>query len=300
MARLLQFCVISCIITGLIYPGVSPLTRYTNRTGDGCPVKTSGFRYGKGEILIKKTAAIAALLSLVLGFFMGSVCPQELLPWGTERSEVGVEPAKSAMILTEPLPVVSQEEPAADQSVQKPSVSARKEDNFNPKENFPLLNTACSVLRVIQERDYKELSTYVDGEQGLTLTTFSTVDREIDLTFTAAQVAGFAKDTAKYNWGVVPGSGEALTMTPEEYFSAYVFNVDYTQANRIGVDKINISGNALENVTQAYPGCRFVEFTFPGAVTEGQGQNWCSLKLVFAPGQTKWCLVGLIHSQWTA
>lgn len=231
---------------------------------------------------------------------MGSMCPPELLPWRAEGSGTGEEPAKPAAVLNDPLPVVSQEEPAADQSVQKPSVSAQTEESFNPKENFPLLNTACSVLRVIQSRDYKALSAYVDGTQGLTLTTFSTVDREIDLTFTAAQVAGFAKDTTKYNWGVIPGSGEVLTMTAEEYFSAYMFNVDYTQATQIGVDKINISGNALENVTQAYPGCRFVEFTFPGAGAEKQGQNWCSLKLIFTPSQTQWRLVGLIHSQWTA
>lgn len=230
---------------------------------------------------------------------MGSVCPPELLPWIAEGAEAGGEP-NSAVAFAEPLPALSQEEPASDQSVQKPSVSAQKEESFNPKENFPLLNTACSVLRDIQERDYKTLSTYVDGTLGLTLTTFSTVNREIDLTFTAAQVAGFAKDTTKYNWGVNPGSSEVLSMTAEEYFSTYIFNVDYTQATQIGVDKINISGNALENVAEAYPGCRFVEFTFPGAVTESQGQNWCSLKLVFAPGQTKWCLVGLIHSQWTA
>ncbi len=256
----------------------------------------------KGEILIKKTAAIAALLALVLGFALGSVCPFELLRRGTEQAETEADPAKSAAAFTTQIPTVSQiqVEPAENQTVQKPSASAQKEESFNPKDNFPLLNTACSVLRDIQDRDYKALASYVDGTQGLTLTAFSTVDREIDLTFTGTQVAGFAKDSTKYNWGVAPGSGQVLNMTAEEYFSGYIFNVDYTQATQIGVDKINISGNALENVSEAYPGCRFVEFAFPGTGGANQTQNWYALKLVFSPGQTKWQLVGMIHSQWTA
>lgn len=227
---------------------------------------------------------------------LGSVCPQELLPWGVEQPGADLEAAKSAVIVTSDLPNASQEGTSGEKSTQKNEPAAA----LNSKENFPLLNTACSVLRAIQARDYKALSSYVDREQGLTFTTFSTVDREIDLTFTADQVAHFAKDTVKYSWGIVPGSGSILSMTPEEYFSAYMFNVDYTQASQIGVDKINITGNALENVTEAYSGCRFVEFTFRGADPGKQVQDWYALKLVFVPGQTQWRLVGLIHSQWTA
>lgn len=215
------------------------------------------------------------------------------MPWGVEEIP---QPGG-----TKPAAVYAQ--PSVDESVAEikagtEQVQEKKEavSKFNPKENFPLLNTACSVMRVIQNRDYKALSGYVDPIQGLTFTTFSTVDRAIDLTFTRSQVSGFSKDATRYNWGVIPGSGELLNMTAEEYFSAYVFNVDYTQATRIGVDKLNITGNALENVSEAYPNCRFVEFTYPGS---GQGQDWCSLKLVFSHDQSVWMLVGIIHGQWT-
>jgi hypothetical protein len=235
------------------------------------------------------------MLALILGFLMGNAIPQEQMPWGTEdRPQINA--ANSAVVFaavsTQPEEISKAPEVGEEPIKEKKDIIA----NFNPKENFPLLNTACSVLRVIQNRDYETLSGYVDPNQGLTFTTFSTVDRETDLTFTKAQVAGFAKDTEKYNWGVVPGSGDLLTMTAEEYFSGYVFHVDYTQATRIGIDKVNITGNALENVSEAYPDCRFVEFTYPGS---GQGQDWSSLKLVFSHDQSMWMLVGIIHGQWT-
>ena len=224
---------------------------------------------------------------------MGTVIPREKLFWEKEKF-----PQPNASTSAAITAVSSVEEVQADVSAgEKQSQSVQEiVSSFNPKENFPLLNTACSVLRVIQNRDYKALAGYVDPVQGLTFTTFSTVDRGIDLTFTRSQVSGFAKDTSEYTWGVVPGSDEVLNMTPEEYFNSYVFNVDYTQATRIGVDRLNITGNALENVADAYPNCRFVEFTYPGS---GQGQDWCSLKLVFSHDQSMWMLVGIIHGQWT-
>lgn len=255
---------------------------------------------GKEEILIRKTVAIAGLLALVFGFILGSLIPARLLPWSVEQYDNEETKVNKNAVLSEPDPMADQSVPAVQSGTATAGASGEQSKNFHPRENFPLLNTACAVLREIQERDYKALAGYVDAEQGLTFTTFSTVNREIDLTFTADQVAQFSKDDTKYSWGIVPGNGQRLNMTPSEYFSTYMFNVDYTQAAQIGVDKVNISGNALENVTQAYPGCRFVEFTYPGTTTGSQAQDWCALKLVFTPGQSQWRLVGLIHSQWTA
>ena len=136
-------------------------------------------------------------------------------------------------------------------------------------------------------------------EEGVTFTPYSTVDRDSDLRFTAAQVRQFSTDQTVYTWGVSDGLGSLIELTPAEYFSTYVFNTDYTQAPEIGVDRILQSGNALENLTEAYPGCRFVEFHFPGLDPANAGLDWCSLKLVFSPSDSCWQLVGIIHSQWT-
>ena len=153
--------------------------------------------------------------------------------------------------------------------------------------------------RQIQERDYDTLAAFVHPEEGVTFTPYSTVDRDSDLRFTAAQVRQFSTDQTVYTWGVSDGLGSLIELTPAEYFSTYVFNTDYTQAPEIGVDRILQSGNALENLTEAYPGCRFVEFHFPGLDPANAGLDWCSLKLVFSPSDSCWQLVGIIHSQWT-
>ena len=90
-------------------------------------------------------------------------------------------------------------------------------------------------------------------------------------------------------------------MTLPEYLGAYVFDADYTQAPIIGVDHVIASGNSLENVEDAYPEDRFVEFYFPGQDPASGGLDWSALKLVFSDpehaGDHR--LVGVIHSEWT-
>ena len=96
------------------------------------------------------------------------------------------------------------------------------------------------------------------------------------------------------------GSGSPIRCTSKDYFARYVFNTDYTEAPQVGIDTVLISGNALENVADAYPNGRFVEYHFPGIDPALEGFDWCSLKLVFEIWNNDWYLVGIIHGEWTS
>ena len=214
---------------------------------------------------IKRVAIITGFLALFLGFFVGTLCPAQYLPW--KERETAMTPSVVNSIIV-----------SAGSASASGSSSANTLPAFNSSDNFPLLSSACAVVRAIQERDYDTLAAFVHPEEGVTFTPYSTVDRDSDLRFTAAQVRQFSTDQTVYTWGVSDGLGSLIELTPAEYFSTYVFNTDYTQA---------------------YPGCRFVEFHFPGLDPANAGLDWCSLKLVFSPSDSCWQLVGIIHSQWT-
>ena len=92
---------------------------------------------------------------------------------------------------------------------------------------------------------------------------------------------------------------EPIQRTIAQFLEEFIFSVDYTQATSVGVDEIVMSGNSLENLKEAYPDCRFVDLCYPSLDPAYEGLDWCSLKIVFAPTQSGWYLVGLIHSQWT-
>lgn len=170
---------------------------------------------------------------------------------------------------------------------------------LDTSDNDILLERAESALELLKAEDYTGLSALIHPEKGITLTPFSTVSAECDRTLSSQEVSVLAEDEETYVWGVMDGSGMPIRSTCDAYFDRFVFNADYTQAPEVGVDTVLMSGNALENVADAYPQARFVDYNFPGIDPEKKGYDWCSLKLVFEPWQNNWYLVGLIHSEWT-
>ena len=171
----------------------------------------------------------------------------------------------------------------------------------DPDSNAPLLEAGSTVLSALKAGDIQTLATLVDTELGVPLTPDATVDPHSDLTFLPDQLSQAGANGTRYVWGYTQGKGDPITMTLPEYLDAYVFNIDYTQAPIIGVDSILSSGNSLENVQDAYPESRFLEYYFPGQDPEMGGLDWCALKLVFRdPDRTGgYRLIGIIHSEWT-
>ena len=127
---------------------------------------------------------------------------------------------------------------------------------------------------------------------------YSTVS-DCDRVLLPQQVSSLESDEEIYTWGLEDGIGEPIRLTGTEYFDRYVYNADYASAPEQGVDEVLMQGNALENVLTAYPDDHFVEYHFPGLDESREGFDWCSLKVVLAPCEGDWYLVGLIHSEWT-
>ena len=149
-------------------------------------------------------------------------------------------------------------------------------DTCDPTDNAPLLEAGDTVLEALKRGDIQVLAALIDTERGVTFTPYSTVDPRSDLTFLPDQFTEAGINGTRY-----------------------VYNAEYTRAPVIGVDHVFSSGNSLENVAEAYPDARFLEYYFPGVDPSNNGFDWCALKLVFLPRDEGYRLVGIIHSEWT-
>jgi len=234
---------------------------------------------------LKRFLIFPCILSLAIGLLVGVLLPIDLL----EDDAPPLLPANFSQ--ANPLPG----QPAASSS----SAAPADPEPLDTADNFSLLNTACAVNRAIQQQDWAGLASYVHPDLGVTFTPYSTVDPDTDLDFTAGQLKALAQDETVYTWGFEDGRGDPIQMTMAQYFERYVYDRDYTQAPQIGVDRIITGGNALENLADAYPDCRFVDFCFPSADPVNNGTDWTSLKLVFRSGESRWYLVGIVHGEWT-
>lgn len=162
-----------------------------------------------------------------------------------------------------------------------------------------LLHAAAGVADALQAQDYETLARYVHPTRGVTFTPYSTVDLQQDQNFSPQQIRSLEQDTTTYTWGYEDGRGEPIQMTMAEYMKRFVCDADYTRAPYVGVDQIITSGNALENVSQVYSDCHFVDFCYLSRDPANEGLDWCSLKLVFAGEADAWYLVGVVHGEWT-
>ena len=229
---------------------------------------------------MKWPLAFACALCTAFGLLLGVLLPIDLLP----------APPDETGAITLPTPLEpsgssaggSAEGPALDQT-----------------DNFSLLQTACEVCDAIARRDFAALSSYVHPDRGVTFTPYSTVDFTTDLTFTPDQIHGLEQDQTTYVWGLEDGRGLPIQMTMSQYLDRYVWDANYTRAPEIGIDRIITGGNALENLTEAYEDCRFVDFCHPSADPVNDGLDWSSLKLVFRGEADGWYLVGVVHGEWT-
>jgi len=155
------------------------------------------------------------------------------------------------------------------------------------------------VLTAIAERDFEKLAGAVHPEKGVRFSPYGYVDTERDLVFTAEQISKMASDTRKYVWGSYDGSGEPIELTFSEYFSRFVYDVAFTEAEQVGYNRILGQGNSLNNSFEVYKNAIIVEYHFPGIDPQYEGMDWRSLRLVFEKSGDTWYLAGIIHDQWT-
>ena len=236
---------------------------------------------------MKRFSIFPYALCLVIGLLAGILLPIDLL----EESTPLPPTPNNTFPTTQPAVSANPSESS--------SASAAEPEALDFQDNYPLLNAACAVNRALQRQDYASLSAYVHPGRGVTFTPYSTVEPDTDLTFTQDQIKNLAQDQTVYTWGFVDGRGNPIKMTPTEYFQRYVYDSDYTQASEIGIDRVMTGGNALENLAEAYPDCRYVDFSIPSADPVNDGLDWSSLKLVFQLEGAHWYLVGIVHGEWT-
>jgi hypothetical protein len=165
--------------------------------------------------------------------------------------------------------------------------------------NAELTAYAYQVMGYIRDQDFKSLSEAVNPEFGVVFSPYATINLSSNKVFMPSQIAGFGNDENVYVWGKYDGKGDPIELTPAEYFKAFVYDKDYMEASEIGVDYIVQTGNALENIKEAFPDVRFVDFYFPGTDTNAQGLDWSSLRLGFEEYNGALKLTVILHSEWT-
>jgi hypothetical protein len=155
------------------------------------------------------------------------------------------------------------------------------------------------VLTSIKNKDFKKLPDFIHPTLGVRFSPYAYIDTTSDLKFTANNFYDQIKKQNKFNWGGYDGSGDTILLTIEDYFSKFVYNADFLNAEKTSLNKMIGGGNSLNNLETVYKGCNFSESYFSGFDKKFDGMDWCCLRLVFKKNLEKFYLVGIVHDQWT-
>jgi len=156
------------------------------------------------------------------------------------------------------------------------------------------------VLLALKQKDMKKLASFVHPTKGVRFTPYSYVNLKEDLVFQSSNLKSVLEDTTRHLWGYYDATGKPIKETFLKYYDKFVYDQDFSNAEKIGFQKILGSGNTANNVFEVYPQAIVVEYFFSGFNPKLDGMDWESLRLVFEKEGDNWFLVGIIHDQWTS
>lgn len=161
------------------------------------------------------------------------------------------------------------------------------------------MKQAKAIVLALKEKNLGKLASFVHPEKGLRFSPYGTIQEKGDQVFSPTEILSLFSDSTARSWGYYDGSGKPIKKNFSEYFTEFVYDVDFATAPKISFDEPIGQGNTLNNIADVYPDAHVVEFHFPGFDQQYEGMDWKSLRLIFEAVNNQWFLVGIIHDQWT-
>lgn len=161
-----------------------------------------------------------------------------------------------------------------------------------------LINFSDSVLTLIKNRKYVDLSKFIDPQLGLLISPYGKIDTTKNVKLSPAQLIQLDKKNKIMRWGVFEGTGKPIQLTINNYFKRFVYEVDFIKAEKKSINKIIGHDSSSSNIKLIYPDCDFVQYYFSGFNKEYEGMDWKSLVLVFKEEGKRLFLVAIVHDEW--
>ena len=140
---------------------------------------------------------------------------------------------------------------------------------------------ARRVAAVINAPDFGALAGLAHPQKGIRFTPYTHVDTATDRRLSREQIRVLSTSPDSLVWGSYDGSGEPIRLTFRQYFVKFVRDFDLLAAPRVAVDSTPMgTGNSINNIREAYPGARIVEFNMPGTDPRYGVMDWRSLWVV--------------------
>lgn len=159
---------------------------------------------------------------------------------------------------------------------------------------------AVSILTLLKDSEYYKLVDFIHPVHGVRFSTYAYIDTVNDIILNPDQFKEALINVDTFNWGYFDGEGSIIHYTLKEYIKNFVYDADFLNAEKFGVNEMFGNGNSLNNLEEIYGnGYSYTESYFSGFNPELEGLDWNCLRLVFKSSNGMLYLVGIVHDEWT-
>jgi hypothetical protein len=162
-----------------------------------------------------------------------------------------------------------------------------------------LIILSSKILKSLKEKDYIGLAEFIHPKLGIRFSPYAYIDTTADQLLSRNRLIALSKSQKKIKWGFEDATEKPIKLSINNYVKEFIYDVDFLNAEKNGVNKFFGGGNSLNNLKEIYPGCNFAEFYFSGFDPKFEGMDWRALRLVFKDYKKKYYLIAIVHDQWT-
>jgi len=190
-------------------------------------------------------------------------------------------------------PVTTNGDPVV-RAVEKHADSIRNASNEKS-----LIILSSKILKSLKEKGYTGLVEFIHPKLGIRFSPYAYIDTRVDQLISRNKLIALGKSQKKIKWGFEDATEKPIKLSINNYLKEFVYDVDFLNAEKKGVNKFFGGGNSLNNLKEVYPRCNFAEFYFSGFDPKFDGMDWRALRLVFKDYKKKYYLIAIVHDQWT-
>ena len=162
-----------------------------------------------------------------------------------------------------------------------------------------LIILSSKILKSLKEKGYTGLAEFIHPKLGIRFAPYAYIDTTVDQLLSRNRLIALGKSQKKIKWGFEDATEKPIKLSINNYVKEFVYDVDFLNAEKKGVNRFFGGGNSLNNLKEVYPRCNFAEFYFSGFNPKFEGMDWRALRLVFKDYKKKYYLIAIVHDQWT-
>ncbi len=165
----------------------------------------------------------------------------------------------------------------------------------NNKES-DLIKASNRAIKLLKNKNFEAFSQLIHPTLGIRFSPTAFIDVHTDLTFDITDFKTLITQKDSLVWGVHKQSGDNIELNFNDYYSTYIYDADYLNAESITENTCLKNGSIINNISEIYSGAEFVEYYFSGFNKEYDGLDWKAIRLVFKKQNDKYHIVALVHN----